>query len=209
MLKKEARSFSKLSLLNYYNQEYASSPERIFSENYTWCNKELFPSTAVTSQEPNERFRVSLGWSSLLLDSVTVCHLPKKAQLASHQCTNAEDKEVSALWIHFQQRRSYVVWGFQWPHYQTCHSSSFRFSCTPEVLPRQGFPPVSLTALVSELISAGRSFLTQSDGQPRGTAGHNAVPRKETWIPKILLSLSSKSQHDPLICRRSLCSELC
>ena len=82
-------------------------------------NKELFPSTAVTSQGPNERFRVSLGWSSLLLDSVTVCHLPKKAQLASYQCTNAEDKEVSALWIHFQQRRSYVVWGFQWLRYQT------------------------------------------------------------------------------------------
>lgn len=47
-----------------------------------------------------------------------------------------------------------------------------------------GLPPASLTALVSELISTGRSFLTQSDGQPRGTAGHNAVRRKETWIPK-------------------------
>lgn len=90
-----------------------------FSENYIWYNKELFPPTAVTSQGPKEWFRISLGYSPLPLDSVTVCHLPKKAQLASYQHTNAEDKKVSALWIHFQQRGSYVVWGFKWLHYQT------------------------------------------------------------------------------------------
>jgi len=81
-------------------------------------NKELFPPTAVTSQGPNEHFRISLGWRPLPLESVIVCHLLKKAQLASSHCTNAGDNEVSALWIQFQQRRSYVVWGFKQLQYQ-------------------------------------------------------------------------------------------
>lgn len=108
------------------------------------------------------------------------CHCrppPKKAELASYQCTNAAVQEARALWAHFPWSRAQEVWGLQDGLSQPL--SQVLWLQRP---PRAGWHSCWGTPC--------RAQLPDSSGAPaKGTAGHKAVRRP--GFLKSFLSFSS------------------
>lgn len=116
------------------------------------------------------------------------CHCmppPKKAELASYQCTNAEVWEVRAFCTHFPWSRAEEVWGLQrlqWISWWTVTA-----------LLSGSLAPKSTKSRLAQLVghtSAGHiPWLIQSASQEE-QQGHNAVRRRPGFL-KSFLSFSS------------------